>query len=149
MKNRGFGQHETYEVPEGFYWEDGDNPVYEMMKPPKPSKCPGIKDFKKFNLKNQSKLLEDNFVKRFKKEMAERSCCSYENCQRLEDDEKFLNCGSCNKILSRKYCSRQCQINDWKTHKEVCKNLKTTEESSTPTPAYRTRQIKTKPKKRF
>jgi len=149
MKNRGFGQHEKYEVPEGFFREDGAKSVHQMIKPPKPSNCPGIKDFKKFNLKNQSKLLEENFVKMFKKEMEERSCCSYENCQRLEDDEKFLNCGGCNKILSRKYCSRQCQIDDWKTHKEVCKNLKASEEHPTPTPAYRTRQIKTKPKKRF
>ena len=44
-------------------------------------------------------------------------------CEACGDPLKVTrNCGQCLKVS---YCSRDCQLNDWKRHKKVCKNTKT------------------------
>jgi hypothetical protein len=37
---------------------------------------------------------------------------------------KFKRCGTCQTVY---YCSRECQRNDWKKHKEICKPLNSNE----------------------
>ncbi|XP_034480954.1 zinc finger MYND domain-containing protein 10 homolog isoform X2 [Drosophila innubila] len=48
-----------------------------------------------------------------------------------EDEEKTHKCGSCQKAAKKKcanckqvhYCSRECQLKDWPTHKDTCKAI--------------------------
>jgi len=45
------------------------------------------------------------------------------NCNKLEKsnkDSKLLKCGGC-KI--QYYCSKECQVKDWKEHKKICKRM--------------------------
>jgi SET and MYND domain-containing protein len=44
-------------------------------------------------------------------------------CAGCLENKKTLWCGGCRII---KYCSKTCQINDWKYHKEQCKILSKT-----------------------
>ncbi|KAL7731381.1 hypothetical protein ACLKA6_001408 [Drosophila palustris] len=47
------------------------------------------------------------------------------------EDEKLHKCGSCQKAAKKKcanckqvhYCSRECQLKDWPTHKDTCKAI--------------------------
>ncbi len=44
--------------------------------------------------------------------------CNASNCTISEGICEFKNCGGC-RIAS--YCSKKCQIHDWKSHKAACK----------------------------
>ena len=51
-------------------------------------------------------------------EEAEKTC---EKCGTMASEcEKLMKCSQC---LSAWYCSKKCQIADWKLHKKVCKTL--------------------------
>jgi len=51
-------------------------------------------------------------------EEAEKTC---EKCGTIASEcEKLMKCSQC---LSAWYCSKKCQIADWKLHKKVCKTL--------------------------
>ena len=39
-------------------------------------------------------------------------------CGNVEKEIKFKKCGRCQYV---RYCSRECQIKDWSSHKHVCK----------------------------
>ena len=43
--------------------------------------------------------------------------------------EKLLNCSQCKLV---KYCGRQCQREDWPSHKAICKKSVTKQEAQTP-----------------
>lgn len=50
--------------------------------------------------------------------------CSEPSCGKVESD-KFLICGGCKKQgLAVAYCSRECQIKHWPTHKQNCGSKK-------------------------
>jgi hypothetical protein len=45
--------------------------------------------------------------------------CSKADCANVEEAAgTFLFCGKCKQL---KYCSKVCQLDDWKTHKKICK----------------------------
>lgn len=44
--------------------------------------------------------------------------CGGCGAKQRRDGEELDECSKCHK---RRYCSRQCQKDDWKTHKTVCK----------------------------
>ncbi|GFH49166.1 hypothetical protein CTEN210_05642 [Chaetoceros tenuissimus] len=46
-------------------------------------------------------------------------CCS--KCEKVDYTRKLLVCGKCKHWG---YCSRECQIADWKDHKQTCKSIK-------------------------
>ena len=53
---------------------------------------------------------------------------SMDNMEYFMDDPKCANCGKdatnrCSRCKSEWYCSKECQIKRWKTHKELCKTL--------------------------
>ncbi|CAB9516138.1 expressed unknown protein [Seminavis robusta] len=41
-------------------------------------------------------------------------------CSKLDEDEAMLVCGICQVAF---YCSRECQLDDWKAHYKICKPL--------------------------
>jgi len=43
----------------------------------------------------------------------------YEICNFCKCDAKF-QCGKCN---TSRYCSKECQVSDWKRHRKICKSL--------------------------
>lgn len=45
--------------------------------------------------------------------------CNY--CGELRKDSKILVCSKC---VTTQYCSKKCQVIDWREHKKVCKNFK-------------------------
>lgn len=51
--------------------------------------------------------------------------CHYSGCLNLSsidnDNAKLMDCASCR---SARYCSRDCQVNDWVNHKTLCKEIK-------------------------
>ncbi|KAJ3043135.1 hypothetical protein HDV00_005751 [Rhizophlyctis rosea] len=46
--------------------------------------------------------------------------CAASGCGKLEVDKKFSLCGKCKR---RRYCSRECQVGDWSSHKRECAAL--------------------------
>ena len=53
---------------------------------------------------------------------------SIDNMEYFMDDPKCANCGKdatsrCSRCKSEWYCSKECQVKRWKTHKELCKTL--------------------------
>lgn len=51
-----------------------------------------------------------------------------ENMEYFMDDPKCANCGKdatsrCSRCKSEWYCSRECQVKRWKSHKDMCKIL--------------------------
>lgn len=44
---------------------------------------------------------------------------AWTQCGKAEGDDKLLTCAKCTRVL---YCSKQCQVTDWKDdgHKEDC-----------------------------
>ena len=54
------------------------------------------------------------------------------NCKRegdADDTQMFKQCASCGKV---RYCSRECQLGDWKNHKASCKTATTSSSNSMP-----------------
>ena len=84
-------------------------------------------------------LLKDHFVSQLtNKKMEWRYRCSNPSCFRLEDSKKFLGCGGCSNYIKKRYCSPECQTQDWGEHKKSCQSMKTKE------PAWKTSQQRKK-----
>jgi hypothetical protein len=48
--------------------------------------------------------------------------CAHHTCSHVEKKVKqYLKCSSCKLVA---YCSRQCQVDHWKTHKPFCLNMR-------------------------
>ena len=48
----------------------------------------------------------------------ERKVCGNKDCTNVEQfDKKFPRCGRCRNMW---YCSKECQVKDWKFHKKNC-----------------------------
>jgi hypothetical protein len=58
----------------------------------------------------------DNETTKKTSNLAKKNICQY--CEKEEKNKKFQKCFRC---LETKYCSKTCQINDWKDHKKNCK----------------------------
>ncbi|KAJ7271040.1 hypothetical protein C8J57DRAFT_992789, partial [Mycena rebaudengoi] len=78
--------------------------------------------------KRASTVLGEDSVKKMRKEhKAERAHLVNEcwGCGKPESSESFKTCGRC-RVIGRwiRYCSPECQLNDWKTgphpHKKIC-----------------------------
>ncbi|GFH53177.1 hypothetical protein CTEN210_09653 [Chaetoceros tenuissimus] len=48
-------------------------------------------------------------------------CCT--KCKEVDHSRKLLFCGNCKHFG---YCSRECQVADWKDHKQTCKSISST-----------------------
>lgn len=54
------------------------------------------------------------------KQVPDLSCCDYLACQKVKEKKDLLLCAKC-KVTP--YCSRECQVAHWETHKKYCKIL--------------------------
>lgn len=50
-----------------------------------------------------------------------RQCPTCGSNERVGDASRYSRCSSCKKVY---YCSSECQLEDWKAHKVICKQLK-------------------------
>jgi len=68
------------------------------------------------------------FSKISKEEYPDTVC----NCCKKEGKRTVMKmCGGCKRVH---YCSKDCQLNDWKSHKKTCKNTGSRDETTEPSP---------------
>ena len=75
-------------------------------------------------------LIPNNFVSKLRNKKTEwRFGCSGPDCYKLEDNTKFQRCSGCVNYYPRRYCSQECQRQDWEEHKKVCQRQKEVKEN--------------------
>ena len=67
------------------------------------------------------KLIKENFITNMTTVRKWRYSCKSTTCNNLEDIGNFKSCGACKSSIAIKYCSIECQKNDWNHHKPNCK----------------------------
>ena len=70
--------------------------------------------------KSKSKQSSEINRETMKGVVKDRSVCSYEECEKLDNEEQFKLCGGCKLTY---YCCRSCQKRAWPQHKVHCKTL--------------------------